>query len=55
MAAYGARNFGVWIQLQLKPLDVECLIVNPAGIPKSQNDILQKIDPRDACNVGLRL
>lgn len=54
MAAYGARKFGVWIQRQLKPLGIECLIVNPADISKSQNDILQKIDPRDACNVGLR-
>ena len=55
VAAYEAGKFGVSIQRQLTPLGIECLIVNPADIPKSQNDILQKMDPRDACNVGLRL
>ena len=37
------------------PLGIECLIVNPADIPKSQKDSLQKTDPRDARNLRLRL
>ena len=39
----------------LASLGVECLVVNPADIPKSQKDSLQKTDPRDARNIGLRL
>ena len=54
-AAYEAGKFGFWIQRQLTSLGVECLVVNPADIPKSQKDSLQKTDPRDARNLGLRL
>ena len=36
-------------------MGIECLVVNPADIPKSQKDSLQKTDPRDARNLGLRL
>ena len=54
-AAYEAGKFGFWIQRQLASLGVECLVVNPADIPKSQKDSLQKTDPRDARNIGLRL
>src|SRR5487761_2639982 len=31
------------------------MVVNPADIPNSQKDSLQKTDPRDARNLGLRL
>ena len=55
VAAYEAGKFGFWIQRQLKTYGIECLIVNPADIPKSQKDTLQKTDPRDARNLGLRL
>jgi transposase len=54
-AAYEADKFGFWIQRQLTALGVECLVVNPADIPKSQKDSLQKTDARDARNIGLRL
>jgi transposase len=54
-AAYEAGKFGFWIQRQLTQLGIECLVVNPADIPKSQKDTLQKTDPRDAPNIGLRL
>jgi transposase len=54
-AAYEAGKFGFWIQRQLTALSIECLVVNPADIPKSQKDTLQKNDPRDARNLGLRL
>lgn len=54
-AAYEAGKFGFWIQRQLTSLGIECLVVNPADIPKSQKDTLQKTDPRDARNLGLRL
>jgi transposase len=55
VATYEAGKFGFWIQRQLKSLGIECIIVNPADIPKSQKDTLQKTDPRDARNLGLRL
>ncbi len=54
-AAYEAGKFGFWIQRQLTQLGIECLVVNPADIPKSQKDTLQKTDPRDARNLGFRL
>lgn len=54
-AAYEAGKFGFWIQRQLTNFGVECLVVNPADIPKSQKDSLQKTDPRDARNISLRL
>jgi transposase len=54
-AAYEAGKFGFWIQRQLTTLGVDCLIVNPADIPKSQKDALQKTDAGDARNLGLRL
>jgi len=54
-AAYEAGKFGFWIQRQLTALGIECIIVNPADIPKSQKDTMQKTDPRDARNLSLRL
>ena len=54
-SAYEAGKFGFWIQRQLTALGIECLVVNPADIPKSQKDTLQKTDPRDARNLSLRL
>ena len=41
-AAYEAGKFGFWIQRQLTALDIECLVVNPADIPKSQKDSCRK-------------
>ena len=53
-AVYEAGKFGFWIQRQLTQLGIECLAVNPADIPKSQKDTLQKTDPRDARNLSMR-
>lgn len=44
-AAYEAGKFGFWIHRQLTGLGIECLVVNPADIPKSQKDTLQKPIP----------
>jgi transposase len=54
-AAYEAGKFGFRIQRQLTSLGIECIVVNPADIPKSQKDSLQKNDPSDARNLALRL
>ncbi|MFZ5978984.1 MAG: IS110 family transposase [Hydrotalea sp. AMD] len=54
-ATYEAGKFGFWIQRQLTQLGVECMVVNPADILRSQKDTLNKSDPRDARNLGLRL
>lgn len=54
-AAYEAGKFGFWIQRQLTASGVDCMVINPADIPKSQKDTLQKTDTRDARNIGLRL
>lgn len=54
-AAYEAGKFGFWIHRQLTNLGIECLVVNPADIPKCQKDTIQKTDPRDSRNIGYRL
>lgn len=54
-AVYEAGKFGFWIQRQLSSLGVDCIVINPADVPKSQKDSLQKTDARDARNLGLRL
>jgi transposase len=53
--AYEAGKFGFWIHRQLTALGIECLVVNPADIPKSQKDKLQKTDANDSRNIGYRL
>jgi len=45
-AAYEAGKFGFWIQRQLASLGVECLVVNPADIPKSQKTVCKDRSPR---------
>ena len=37
--------FQLWIHRQLTALGIECVVVNPADIPKSQKDKLQKRMP----------
>jgi transposase len=53
--AYEAGKFGFWIHRQLTALGIECLVVNPADIPKTQKDKLQKTDANDSRNIGFRL
>jgi transposase len=55
VAAYEAGKFGFWIQRQLSGLGIECLVVNPADIPKSQKAKLQKTDANDSRNIGSQL
>ena len=52
---YEAGKFGFWIHRQLTALGIECLVVNPADIPKSQKDKLQRTDTNDSRNIGYRL
>lgn len=54
-AVYEAGKFGFWIQRQLSGLGIDCIVINPADVPKSQKDSLQKTDARDSKNLGLRL
>ncbi len=44
-AVYEAGKFGFWIQRQLTALGIECLVVNPADIPKSQKIHFKKQIP----------
>lgn len=55
VTAYEAGKFGFWIQRQLTAKGIECLVVNPADIPKSQKDKLQKTDASDSRNIGSQL
>lgn len=54
-AAYEAGKFGFWIQRQLTDLGIECMVVNPADIPKSQKVKLTKTDSVDSRNIGDQL
>ena len=55
VSAYEAGKFGFWIHRQLTSMGIECLVVNPADIPKSQKDKLQKTDANDSRNIGSQL
>jgi transposase len=55
VCAYEAGKFGYWIQRQLKSKGVECIVVNPADIPSTHKDEVQKTDVRDARGIALSL
>jgi transposase len=55
VTAYEAGKFGYWIHRQLTSQGITCLVVNPADIPKSQKDKLQKTDASDSRNIGSQL
>jgi transposase len=48
VCAYEGGKFGYWIQRQLKSKGVDCMVVNPADIPSTHKDEVNKTDPRDA-------
>ena len=55
MCAYEGGKFGYWIQRQLSSKGVECIVVNPADIPATHKDEVNKTDPRDARGIAMAL
>lgn len=55
VCAYEGGKFGYWIQRQLKSKGVECIVVNPADIPSTHKDEVNKTDPRDARGIAMAL
>lgn len=55
MCAYEGGKFGYWIHRQLKSKGVDCIVVNPADIPSTHKDEVNKTDPRDARGIAMAL
>lgn len=55
VCAYEGGKFGYWIQRQLKSKGVECIVVNPADIPATHKDEVNKTDVRDARAIAMSL
>lgn len=55
VCAYEGGKFGYWIQRQLSSKGVECIVVNPADIPSSHKDEVNKTDKRDARGIAMAL
>lgn len=55
VCAYEGGKFGYWIQRQLSSKGVSCLVVNPADIPSTHKDEVNKTDPRDARAIAMAL
>lgn len=55
VCAYESGKFGYWIQRQLAQKGIECIVVNPADIPSTHKDDVNKTDPRDARGIALAL
>jgi len=55
MCAYEGGKFGYWIHRQLKSKGVDCIVVNPADIPSTHKDEVNKTDPRDARAIAMAL
>jgi transposase len=53
--AYEGGKFGYWIQRQLSSKGVKCIVVNPADIPSTHKDEVNKTDPRDARAIAMAL
>ena len=55
-SAYEAGFCGFWIHRKLKELGVNSIVVNPADIPTTQKELVQKEDKRDSVKIanGLR-
>jgi len=54
-AAYEAGCFGFWAQNKLEALGVETIVINPADIPTSDKDKVQKNDKNDSRKIALAL
>lgn len=55
LCAYEGGKFGYWIQRQLQAKGIRCIVVNPADIPSTHKDEVNKTDPRDARGIALAL
>lgn len=55
VCAYEGGKFGYWIQRQLQSKGVDCIVVNPADIPSTHKDEVNKTDPRDARGIAMAL
>ena len=55
VCAYEGGKFGYWIQRQLTGKGVKCIVVNPADIPATHKDEVNKTDPRDARAIAMAL
>lgn len=53
--AYESGKFGYWIQRQLCDAGINCIVVNPADIPSSHKDEVNKTDKRDARSIAKAL
>lgn len=53
--AYEGGKFGYWIQRQLQANGIHCIVVNPADIPSTHKDEVNKTDPRDARGIAMAL
>lgn len=54
-SAYEAGFCGFWIHYQLKHLGINSIIVNPADIPTTQKEKVQKEDQRDSRKIARQL
>lgn len=54
-SAYEAGFCGFWIHHQLKQLGINSIIVNPADIPTTQKEKVQKEDQRDSRKIARQL
>lgn len=54
-SAYEAGFCGFWIHNQLKKFGVNSIVVNPADIPTSQKEKVQKEDKRDSIKIAREL
>ena len=55
VCAYEGGKFGYWIQRQLSVKGVQCIVVNPADIPATHKDEVNKTDRRDARTIAMAL
>lgn len=54
-AAYEAGCFGFWGQQALQALGIETIVINPADIPTSDKDKVQKNDKNDSRKIAVSL
>ena len=52
VCAYESGKFGYWIQRRFHHFGINCLVVNPADIPSTHKDEVNKTDTRDARGIG---
>jgi transposase len=55
VCAYEATKFGFWIARELQSYGYECLVVNPADIPSTNQESQNKTDPVDSRKIARTL